>query len=232
MPYWLLRAGIIYLRGWFQKPEVIRRLMSDYLRSYLRVYFNFRGICGYDARLEIPQSIQKPILIIGARYHEFSPLYVYQLFSFPIIVPLRWFTMNKPLLIGFPWFRFGRFLKTISYDDAPLEHNLDNIKRMLEAGHSVYVHLNHGLVDEREETMFAIHRALKVVLDWKVDSYFLRLSGFDNYKFSSMKNAILVSRDLIKTSELLPKPSDRTGSVVLEKVCEFFGFDMARVVGK
>lgn len=217
-PYYGLWAFFIYVLSCLA-PAMGRRYKAGYLRTYFRNFFEMRGAFGYASALPIPLEVERPILVLGARYHDLSPMYVYTLFSFPIIVPKKW-----SLKIAFS--------DTISYEDAPLASNLENIRQLLEAGHSVYAHINHGILDEKNPQSLYTHRALATVLTWDVDIYFLSLSGFENYKFTSFKNPILIQHQLCALNSVLPLKSDRDGPALYKKMAAFFGFNRVRVVGK
>ena len=78
VPFFAMMACLGYVLRWVSS-ELGRRYQAWYLRFFLTTYFEMRGASGYWSRLEAPTEPTKPMLILGAQYHDFSPLFVYHL---------------------------------------------------------------------------------------------------------------------------------------------------------
>ncbi len=202
LPYYGIRA--LWVRGVLLFSPVHGRLLAArFLRHFFSRFFTMRGVLHYSTEILPSERLQKPILVIGNRYHFLSSLFAYSLFPSPLIIPLPHGMTSFTL----PWFRpiqlIGPFFKFISYYDAPLKQNLPNISVLLKKGYSVFVHANHGINDLRSDTTLYLHRSVVELLKLDIDVYLMHFNGFENYKFSSFRNPIIVSTRMSLASDIL-----------------------------
>ncbi len=202
LPYYFIKAARVRLMLLIS-PAQGRLSAAQFLRIFFTRYFTMRGVLYYYSELSPPERLQKPILVIGNRYHFLSSLFAYSLFKVPTVVPLP----HGLSLFSLPWFTpiriIGRFFKCMSYYDAPLKQTLPTISALLKRGYPVYVHANHGINDLRSDTTLYLHKSVLELLKLDIDVYLMSSNGFENYKFSSFRNPIVVSVRLSLSSHIL-----------------------------
>jgi hypothetical protein len=193
----------IWMCGLFS-PSLKTRLTGPFLRTFLKSYFKGRGHLPYfsTAQEDIPQKADTPRLIFTLKYSHMSPLFAYQMFTFPVVVPVT---------PGFDAFvpsdllplRIGKLFTHISYQDTSLPYDVENIKTLLKAGHTVVVHLNAGVVNPSHNPMLYIHESFYDLLKLDVESYFLNMGNFDQHAFTSSRSQTLMPVDLVKRDDVV-----------------------------
>lgn len=220
LPYFFLNSCIVcvfyFLTGGFG-----RYVAAAFMSHFLSRYFRLMGVMKYYVAPP-PVSATKPYIILGCRYHFNSALFAYKSLKQRTIVPYD--THAHPF--RFKWFYPMRiiniFLKTFTYSDAPLKHNLNNIKQLLTRGYPVYVHANHGYSQFRVQPELYLHRAIKDLAELPVDIYLCRLNGLENYKFSSVFNPTLVAVDFKKLADIL-EGTTKDDPEFYRKISAYFG---------
>lgn len=220
LPYFflisLLVSIVYYLTG-----GLGRYFAATYMSYFLRAYFRLMGVISYKVS-PAPVSDTKPYIVLGCRYTFNSGLFAYKELKQRTIMPYN--SQAEPF--RFKWFFPMRiiniFLKTFTYADAPLQHNLASIKQLISRGYPVYVHANHGYSQFRIQPELYLHRALKELAELGVDIYLCRLNGLENYKFSSAFNPTLVAVDFKKLEDILDGISTED-PLFYRKISEYFG---------
>jgi hypothetical protein len=222
LPYYFLRAVIVHIQLLFS-PYQGKLASARFLRHFFEKFFRMKGIIHYFSLISPPETLQKPIVIIGNRYHFWSSLFAFTLFKTPPLVPLphgmHFFSLPffKPIKI------IGSFFKCISYYDAPLPQALPTISTLLKTGYPVYVHANHGVNDLRSDTTLYLHRSVMELLKLDIDVYLMHLNGFENYKFTSFRNPSLVGVNFSLAADVLAGISLDDELSCGRKLCDFFG---------
>lgn len=224
-PYFFILAIIAYPLRWIL-PPLGKRYSAWLLHYYFRRYFELRGITIDRKPSMFSQPQTTPVLILGMRYHGFSSLFSYQLIPFSVVVPIRRFFHRFRLFRWMPFSIMGPLFKTISYDDAPLRHNMDNIRNILASGRSVLAYINHGHSHLVRDNAVCIFRELGALLALKnVDIYCLHIGGFENYPYAHFFNPILMNADYRSLRDILGNVSASNTDEAIPKLLRFFGYD-------
>ena len=112
----------------------------------------------------------------------------------------------------------------MTYDDAPLEHTSSEIKKLLNHGYPVVVHVNHGMGNMFESDGLLLHKALLEILEWDIDMYFLTMDGYENKRYSTLLNGTLISCLMQTKEKVFETAIPDTKEEKLRCISEFFGF--------
>ena len=151
-----------------------------------------------------------------------SPLFIYQLFKFPVLVglsdQLKCFRDNFFIQTTF----IGQSLKYISYPDQNLDVCFKRVKGLLKKGYSVVCYINQDTANAMYTNRLYLSTLFQEVLELDYETYFLRIRGCENYHISTYFSPIPVSVNFIKKESLI----DRRDKIVKQvaKIVEYFDF--------
>jgi hypothetical protein len=220
-PYFIFLRILLMFSGIFSK-QLWKKNASKLLRHYLRIYFKFKGVMAITTS-DIPDKTERPMIIFTLRRDTIVPFYLYSLFPYPIILPLHKKFQNKKTIHFFP-LRTKKLFETISYPDINLGQNLSNIEKMLDAGHSVLVNINHQEIDPVKARDIYFYKAFETLLKKDVDIYFLQPREIRQIMFSSLLAPIIITNDLVSKETLLEGLPADDKQRVFQRIATFFGF--------
>lgn len=219
-----LGIGILF----FFSPSKRKLAYAWMIRHYFKFYFIYRGVDHYETQ-PLPVSFDKPTLFFTNRLPQpLAPLYLYHLFSTPIIVPLQQGLEKFRATPFIPWAFLGRLFSLISYPDQNFPDNKLAIDSLLKAGYPTVVHFNHNFSDPAyQNRILNILSAFDLCSD-SYDCYFLKLTNFENYDMATFVTPIDISVKCISKTDLLyDLPlSDPDAQI---RIAEFFEFAQVQV---
>ncbi len=196
---------------------------ADFVRDFFNRYFYFqKGLIYYPNWDPIPKTYNRPFVVLSGRAHAMQSLFIYQLFPFPILIPL---------FANLKYFRLiGPLLETTSYSDSTLPYDLPNIKTLVANGYPVLAYLNHGYVHPTDMTTLHIYEAVKSIFELDADIFFLNVEGFDRYKFSTARMPQLMQVEFVSKNELLEGLAEDDWDEIYQRITEFFGLKEYKIV--
>jgi len=189
------------------------RLMEAWLlRRYLQHYFYRKGI--RKIFLTSPVEIPPGSLILTTRIiPPFAPLYYYQLFTTPVIVPVS--------DVLYRWWGAGKLIKRVSYPDGPMTQQKELITGLLKQGYRVIVHLNPDYLDPMIHTTLYLDPTIKTLMSVAKNTYFLKGSDLELYSAASSHTRVLVIVSC-KESGFLIDSEDPLSQKNQGKIADFF----------
>ncbi len=217
----------------FFVPNRLRNLwISGVVRRYFRQYFRLRGVTFYKTS-PFPKKPERPMLILTTKLHPFSSLFAYQLFDFPVLIPLSATFSRYRLLQRLPVTFMGKAFRTMSYTEGSLNVAWPHLKDLLRRGYSVVVHVNAITFDPLVPHKLPVYEAFKTILadeDLGADLFFLNLDGFERYPRSSLHSPIQVRCDLRPPSDVFPVDPKASFDQKVKECLRFFAIqDFAMV---
>lgn len=222
----LLRLVMVPLFIW---PPLWRRAAAWYLRVYFRTYFKVRGVIAASIRDLPKQNTEKPLLILTLRQDSLSALYSYQLFPFPLALPLSR-TLLRPFSIRFPFLSLRRLFKTISYVDQDMAVSMPNIQDLLQAGYPTVAYINHHYVNPIQYRLVPLYKELMTLIHSDAEIYFLKLEGFSRLPMSHLFSPQWITSNCIHKDTLLMRAAMDNEMDVCMRIAQFFGFSQYRVM--
>ncbi len=221
-PLFFLVYLLISIVGLFSSSSK-KNALAKYIRYYFKWYFSLKGITYYTVG-NIPETFERPTLIIMPRYDMYSSLFAYQLFKSPVLIPLleKLKQFRDNLLI--PSKFIGSSLKHISYPDQNLDVCVDRVKGLLKKGYSVVVHLNQDTSNTMYNNRLYLSTLFQTILELDYDTYFLRFRGWEHYHVATFLSPIPVTVTISKKEELM---DERIGDNIVKQVArivEYFDF--------
>jgi len=197
---------------------------ARWIKTYFSDYFFTKGITKYKTR-PFPTNTKKPLLIVTTRMHAFSALFAYTLFDTPILIPLL--DIFKQYLM-FPKFKFSpirKRLPMISYSDISLNTAWPELRKLLQDGHNVLVHLNQDIHHPTLRDRLQMYATLKEIItdpDLPAELYFLNLDGFERYPRAHILSPIHIRCDLQTPEEVYGALFTDTVEEKISKIMTFF----------
>jgi len=215
---------ILYLL--VQASRLISRSLSDrltvyFLKHYANLYFSYRGIHSLYGE-DFNTKLDKPSLIFTTRHHIFSSFYAFKMFKTPVIIPLHESFYRSRLVPYIPFPTMGSLFKKISYPDQHITYNVDRIKSILEAGHSVVVYINESYTDEVHYNMLYVGKEVFDLLKLDVPTYFLCAGDMHQYAISTISTPLLVTLALKEKNDLFNDIETKDDQHMAARICEFF----------
>jgi hypothetical protein len=220
-PYFILLRILISLISLISS-SLWKRCAIWYIRHYYTIFFFFRGTNQHPIHT-FPTKFERPTLILSLRRDNLSPLISFLQFPSPIIIPLSK-KMLRPSKIPFFPFSTKKLFSVISYPDANLNQNLNNIESLISAGYPTLVHINHHFIDPTTIRTIYFYQALEELLKKDIDIYFLNLENMSRHHFATLFTPTHISCNLITKEKLLQNINQQDQNQVLEKIAQFFGF--------
>lgn len=221
-PFFYLLYATISILGIFLGNGK-KHVLAWYCRLYLKWYFTMRGVSYYATG--IPKTpFEKPSLIFVPRYDYYSSLFVYQLFAFPVIIPLfKAFQKFRDNLL-LPTTFIGNALKHVSYPDQNIDVCVSRVKALVKKGYTVVVHINQDSINTMYNNELYLSSVLDDLLKLDVDQYFLRIRGWEHFNSSTFLSPIPVSINLHKKEELIDEEERDNIVRQIGKIVEYFDF--------
>jgi|GEM_PF-6519385 len=216
-----LKYSLIRTLTFFLSSDNKKRKLESWCRWYFKQYFRYRGVRYYETQ-PFPSRPEKPMLIITPRYHLFSSVFVYQLFKFPVLVPVASVVYSFRAISWLKWAFAAKWLKLSSYPDLSATANISSIKEMLQKGYSVAVHVNEGYSFPGKETALPLYSGLTELLKVEADIYFLNIEGMERYPLASFLRPILLRCDLVEKSKIIDDQASVEDQLL--SVARFFGY--------
>lgn len=223
---WYITIPLIAL-----SPRARKALYTRFIRRYFRIYFLIKGVSPYPAIEPLPEKITRPTLFLAVRNHNFEPFFIYQLFKYPIVVPIKAHFNHYFMLNKFRHPKFGRSFSAMSYPDGDLDLNLPNIKTLLEAGYPVLAYINHEFANPLQRRKVYLFRALQELLESGIDIYFIDTGQFSLYPTANFINPVLVPYYLATKDQVMEGIDTSKPSEVYGSIAQFFGFSQYELIG-
>ena len=205
---WSLSWGLGYLVLWPLTPlPLYPRLMRGYLKRYFKRFFHYQGLISYNID-DLPEHLDEPTLILATRMHAFSSLFIFQHCPFPIVVPVLPFSQKLRAIPFINWQKIADLLNLVSYPDHCIEHNLDRITALLDAGHHVLVFINDDIASAPDTDPLSFSPGLQTLLNRQYPSYLLRTKDLNLLSYSNYFNPKLIGTRFTKRSPKSKKDSD------------------------
>ena len=204
-------------------PAKARLRLAGYFRHYLSIYFYFKGIRVQTPLPTFSHHPDRETIVIMPRINTYSPLLMYRLMPFPILIPMP-DTFHDYRVICFLNLRFiGSVIKTISYPEANLTQNFQNIVTLLKEKFPLLIHANPQFYDGSLSTKPQLYRSLVEILKRDADIYLVKPEGFENFKFSTFFTPQEVRCNWVKKEDLFTAAELDNPDQAVEKLAAFFG---------
>jgi hypothetical protein len=222
----------------FTPQSFTKAVQEKCARHYFSRYFLYRGLVFYKTS-PFPKKPEKPLLILACRHHPMQSLFMYQLFDFPVLIPLDNEAYSFRIFPKLPLTFMGRFLKRSSYPDITLNNNWPEIKRMLSLGYSTIVYVNPEPFTPQRPGKLTLYEELYTLLqdsessDFPAELRFLNCSGFEKYPWASLSSPAQIRCDLRPKEDVYGWLSDpQSVQEKLAKITLFFGAPELEIISK
>ena len=227
-PYFLLLFICIWMASLFQ-PTFRKYLYSKFLSHYLRLFFTLTGLLSYSINETIHPTYTTPPLILTTRINLIQALFIYQLFDYPILVPINPRLITFHSLEYLPFWCVKSMIKTISYSDGSLPENFSNIQTLLSKGYPIVVYFNHITCNPFSNHNLYIFSKLLDLLKLDKDIYFLRTENLERIRLSQLGSPTMIPIDLIKKEALFRHIPDHRHQEMYRALAFFYHVENWRV---
>ncbi len=222
----------------FSGSETTKKREEAFARQYFKSYFMYRGALFYRTS-PFPKTLEKPLLILACKNHAMQSLFMYQLFDFPVLIPVEKSVYSFQIFPKIPLKFIGKYLKRSSYEEVSLNNNWGEMKKMLQKGYSMILYVNpdvflshlHGPLYMFEELQQVLADADKP--DFPADLHFLNCTGFEKYAWASAQSPMQLRCDLRPKADVYGWLSDpHSVQEKLAKITLFFESPELQFVSK
>ncbi|MFC1751965.1 hypothetical protein ACFL96_01015 [Thermoproteota archaeon] len=209
-------------------PPIGKKMALAYVKHFFKIFYAVRGVFFYS-NTPLPKKPERPMIIIALKQSLLDSFFILKILKFPILIPLKESlreTKNK----FWPPLPMSRFFQTLSYPDAELPNNMENIRGLIEKGYHVLIHPNKGFLNTELSGTVSIHQKILDVLEIDADIYFLNLDGMGRVPLASFRSPLVIFGTMVEKKQLFADVRPDDTLLQYKRIANFFGFTKFQVV--